>query len=196
MSASKSFRGGRRKRRPNRAPKSMRFNRMLVTSVPKVTNDTGYYYAIRLSDFVYSDIQNLFQEYKVVSVKFTARIASQLNNNSDFPTLYYAPLKHSTPSSTPASRDEILQIKGVREYQFGPSKNSISFSVNPVTFLAGLTTSGVGYSAQSGRWFTTDSINVVHNCFALWISRYNSTSSPTHTVELDITLMVEGRGTK
>lgn len=185
-----------RRRRRSATQKPMRFTRMLASVVPKVAADTGYFYAIRLSDFTYSDIQNLFQEYRLVNVKFTVRIASQLNNNADFPTLFYAPLKYSTVTSTPTNRDEVMQIKGVKEYQFGPSNNSVSFSVNPVTFAAGLTTSGVGYAPAQGRWFTTDSINVVHNCFALWISRYNTATSPTHTIDLDITGTFEAKGTK
>jgi hypothetical protein len=173
----------------------LRFTRTAVFPLAKASADTGYYLATKLSDMVNTDITNLFQEYRITNIQFRFRLPNQLNNNADFPTLYYAPYRQ-TPSSTPSLVSEITQIQGCKTFQFGPANTTVTFATKPYTLAGNLATSGPGHCLQQDKWFSTESVNVVNQSFAIFVVRYNTTSSPTHTLEYDMTYTVECRGTR
>lgn len=193
-------RGSARHNMPKRSfgspsKKVLRFTRTTVNPFSKGAADSGYYFSTSLANLVSSDILALFQEYRITNIKFTVRLPNALNNNADFPTLYYARYRQ-TPSAPPSQLSDVSQITGCRVYQFGPSKNSITFSCKPSTLAAALTSAGVGYHVEQDKWFSVESVNVQNISFAVWISRYNSTSSPTHSLEYEMTYTIECKGTR
>jgi len=173
----------------------IKFTRTTTNPFSKGAADSGYYFSTALSNMVSSDVLALFQEYRITNIKFTVRLPNQLNNNSDFPTLYYAKYRQ-TPSAPPAQLSDITQISGVKSYQFGPSSNQVSFNCKPSTLAAALTSAGVGYHVESDKWFSVESVNVQFISFAIWIARYNTTTSPTHSLEYELTYTIEARGTR
>jgi len=173
---------------------TMQFTRKLVFNQPKVAADTGSYSNPRLSDFTTSDIVAMFQKYRINRLTYKFRLINAPNNNADFPTLNIAPVSYYSVTA-PANRDEILQLTGGRSFQFGPT--NIEFVVSVVPKIArGALSSGVGYQISGPQWLDTTSTGVNHLAFGYWFARYNSTSSSSHTIEVEITANVSVMGAR
>lgn len=190
------------RRRTNRARKKKALlksspnhviTRMYVANVVKSTSDTGVFRSYNLATFPTSDIISLYQDYKIKSVKLDYLLVNAPNNNADFPTLYIAPSHYNLGGVTPANRDEVLQYKGVKCFQFGPSRLQYTQTFKPYIQM---NTTGSGLVSSSSQWLTTQSSLVPHLVCVEWIDRYNSTSSPTHTLQLNVTITVECRMTR
>ncbi len=190
----------RRSRRGRRAKGRMSsggvftFTRRVLFNQPKLAGDSGGYASPKVSDFLNSDILSMFQNYKVNSITYKFRLVNAPNNNADFPTLYIAPIKFYS-SVNPTARDEIITLGGGQTYQFGPSNVQFSISTKPTVNMSALAV-GAGNCQTQSPWIDTVSNGVYHNAFGYWISRYNSTSSPTHTIEVEIVANISCRGAK
>jgi hypothetical protein len=190
-----SRRSKRKARLPKQPKDTLLFQRKVSTNIAKIATDTGIYYFVRLADFPSaSEITSLFQFYRIKKFELKFLLVNQPNNNSSFPTLYIAP-QQSTLSGTPASRDEVLQYQGVQIHQFGPSNLVKTISTTPCVLLDSSGSVGGGMVKQS-PWLSTANNGIIHSAFVLWISRYNSTTDPTHTLELDVTAWFDAKGTK
>lgn len=169
--------------------------RSLVGTVAKVAADTGTYTSLRLLDFPgNSDASSLFAQYRISRVELKFILVSAPNNNATFPTLYIAP-QFYTPSGTPASRDEVLQFEGMQTHQFGPSNLTKTISVKPRLILDVGGQIGGGQVVPAG-WCSINNTGLQHLGFVHWISRYNSTSDPTHTLDIEYTIHFDGRMTR
>jgi len=167
-------------------------NRMWTGNVTKSATDNGAYRSVALGVFPISDITSLFAEYKIAKLEFSYILVNAPNNNANFPALYAAP-QHYLSAGSPVSRDEVTQYQGVKLYQFGPAAVRANFSYTPVVQLI---TAGVGTSNVVSPWLNTASSNVPHLTNVEWFDRYNSTSDPTHTIQLVIRATILCRGTR
>lgn len=174
----------------------MRFDRSILLGVTKITTDSGSYNTLSLSGFAgLSDIQSLFQEYRIESVKVTYKLVTSPNTVAAFPTLYTAPQGIST--GVPASRDEVLQYQGLKMFQFAPSKTEVSYTyqpkINRVVYRNALSSS---YEVSNSPWIATSDMSALFFYSVEWFDRYNTTTNPEHVIEKLLTVRVSARGTK
>jgi len=184
-----------RVRRPRRLRQgnSIVIERELIAPISKLAADSGLYRSFTLAQFPDSDIVSMFQEYRIKRVKLSWMLVNAPNNNADFPTLYTAPQHYFASGVPPASRDEVIQFKGIKHVQFGPANVCHTEAYQPFVSMDAATT---GRKFTPAPWLSTTSDTVPHYTSVEWISRYNSTSSPTHTLELVAHVVVEARGTR
>ncbi len=167
--------------------------RMWTGNVPKAASDTGTFRSFNLNTFPTSDIVSLFQDYRFKSIKVEYLLTNAPNNNADFPAIITAPTHYNVGGVTPGNRDEVLQYRGTKIYQMGPSR--VQYERKFVPYIQVLT-SGSGIIQSGSQWLTTQTGSVPHLTHVEWIDRYNSTSSPTHTVQIVVTAVIECRGTR
>jgi hypothetical protein len=176
-----------------RAGNFITIERELIAPISKLAADSGLYRSFTLAQFPDSDIVSMFQEYKIKKIRLSWMLVNAPNNNADFPTLYTAPQHHFASGAPPSSRDEVIQYKGIKHVQFGPANVMYSHTYVPFVPLDASTT---GKHFVPAPWLSTTTDTVPHYTSVEWISRYNSTSSPTHTLELIAHVVVEARGTR
>lgn len=167
--------------------------RMFASNVVKTATDSGVFRSYNLATFPTSDIISLYQDYRIKSVRLDYLLVNAPNNNADFPTLYIAPAHFNVGGVSPANRDEVLQYKGVKVIQFGPARVQASFTFKP--FIQ-MNATGSGIVNSQPMWLNTQTSATPHLVSVEWIDRYNSTSSPTHTIQLNVTVEVECKGTR
>jgi len=172
-----------------------RVKRTVVLAVTKLAADTGNYRNVKLADFVGSaDFTSLFTQYRISKVCYKYCLVNAPNNNASFPTLYVTPQQYFY-SGTPTSRDDVLQYQGLEVIQFGPAKVAHSVTTVPGTFVDASGLVGGGVPTKS-PWLSTANNGNQHFTIVDWISRYNTTSDPTHTLELQITAWFDLKGTR
>jgi len=171
---------------------SIMVERKLFQAIVKTPADTGNYRAFALNGFPTSDITSMFQEYRIRSITLTYALVNAPNNNASFPSLFVAP-QHIFSSTLPTSRDEVIQYRGSQAYQFGPSRVMYTRKFTPYVSLDASTT---GRKFVPSPWLSTSSDAVPHFTNVEWISRYNSTSDPTHSLELWAHAVVDCRYTR
>jgi hypothetical protein len=176
-----------------KAGNSVIIERELIATISKSASDSGLYRSFTLSQFPDSDIISMFQEYRIKKITLTWMLVNAPNNNADFPTLYTAPQHYFASGLPPASRDEVIQFRGVHHVQYGPA--NITHKVIYVPFVA-LDAATTGKKFTQSPWLSTTTDSVPHYTSVEWISRYNSTSSPTHTLELVAHATIEARHTR
>lgn len=162
-----------------------------IFAVPKPTSDGGATAVVELSTLYSSDVASLFSEYRILSVTSTYQLVNAPNNNATFPRLHIAPRGFS--NTAPANRDEVLQYNGVKMYQFGPANIAVKHTFVPYVWLDAVGTT-TGRQIVRSPWLSTESTTVKHNFAVNWIDRYNSTSDPTHTLEVVLDVVLEARG--
>lgn len=193
-----SKRTGKRKSRfrMTRSPKignSVTIERELIATISKGVADTGLYRSFTLNQFSDSDIISMFQEYRIKKLTLTWMLVNAPNNNADFPTLYTAPQHYFASGIPPASRDEVIQFRNTQHHQFGPA--NVVFKKTYIPFVA-LDAATTGKKFTKSPWLSTTTDVVSHYTSVEWISRYNSTSSPTHTLELVAHATIQARHTR
>lgn len=166
--------------------------RQIIQTVAKAASDSGNYRAYALSGFPDADIVSMFQEYRIKRIKLSWVLVNAPNNNASFPTVYVAP-QHIFTGSVPTSRDEVIQYRGIDNYQFGPCNLTYSRSFVPHVAIDASTS---GRKFEPSPWLSTVTDTVPHYTNVEWISRYNTTTDPTHTVELIAHAIIECRGTR
>jgi hypothetical protein len=166
-------------------------HRRNIFAIAKPTSDGGGFAFIQLSSLNASDITSLFSEYRILSVTSTYQLVNAPNNNASFPRIHIAPRGFS--NATPINRAEVLQYNGVKMHQFGPANISVKYTHIPYVWLdaVGPVT---GKQVVRSPWLATDSDTVNHNFAVNWIDRYNSTTDPTHTLEVVLDVVLEARG--
>lgn len=189
--AAKSNRGRVRKKTTN-VSNHIVIEREFIATITKLASDSGLYRSFGLNQFPDSDVVSMFQEYRIKSIKLSWMLVNAPNNNADFPTLYTAP-QHITAGVPPTSRDEVVQYKGIKHIQYGPATVVHSETYTPYVPMDASTT---GKKFLPSPWISTSTDTVPHYTSVEWISRYNSTSSPTHTLELVAHAVIEARGTR
>lgn len=175
----------------NLSNQSITLHRRQIFALGKGTTDGGGTSLIRLSSLNASDILSLFSEYRILSATVTHQLVNAPNNNASFPRLHIAP--RGFTNTSPANRDEVLQYNGVKMYQFGPANISVVYKYKPYVWLDAVGTS-TGKQVVASPWLATDSDSVAHNLAVFWMDRYNSTSDPTHTIEVVLDVVLEARG--
>lgn len=196
MNNRKSNRRSKNKARRPSVPRDLSrqaitLHRRGIFAVPKPTNDGGATAVVELSTLNASDILSLFSEYRILSVVSTYQLVNAPNNNASFPRLHIAPRGFSNVA--PINRAEVLQYNGVKMHQFGPANISVKHKFVPYVWLDAVGTS-TGKQIVKSPWLATDSDTVKHNFAVNWIDRYNSTSDPTHTLEVILDVVLEARG--
>lgn len=166
-------------------------HRRRIVALTKSASDSGQGYSFRLTDFADADIISLFQMYKITSVRLTFRLVNAPNNNATFPTLHLAPNNFS--DVTPTSIDEVRQYNNLSVYQFGPSKVQYSRTFTP-SQLVDLVGTTAGRGVMPPTWTAITNDTVIHLCAVWWLQRFNTTSDPTHTIELDTDITVQCKG--
>jgi hypothetical protein len=173
------------------AQQSITLHRRAIFTVGKAAADQGSASFLTLNTFPASDIVSLFSEYRVKSVKLTHQLVNAPNNNASFPRLHIAPRGFSNVA--PSTRDEVLQYNGVEMYQYGPANITFARTYKPYVWLDAVGTT-TGKQVVVSPWIATDTGDVRHNIAVLWLDRYNSTSDPTHTIEVVLDVVIEARG--
>jgi len=169
--------------------------RTVVVAIPKLAADSGNFRNVKLADFFgSSDFTSLFTQYRITKVTYKYTLVNAPNNNAAFPTLYVAPQQFAY-SGAPTSRDEVLQYQGVQAIQFGPAKISHNVEVVPGTFLDASGLVGGG-NVKRSPWLSSANNGNQHFTTVDWISRYDSTINPTHSIELQISAWFQLKGTR
>lgn len=186
-----------RRRRSSRTKlsNSIVFTRKFITTRAKTAADTGTYLGFNLSQFVNSDIISTFSEFRIKSLRLSWVLVNAPNNNANFPTLYVAP-QHISVGIVPTSRDEVIQYKNVKHYQFGPANLEYSQSFSPWVPVLNNTSVAAGRQFQRSPWISTVTDLVPHYVAVDWLSRYNSAPDSSHTIELIVSAVIECRGTR
>lgn len=183
------------RRKPNKfrqSSNSTKLTRVTTFNLLKLSADSGTYRSVNLSSVPSSDIQSLFQKYRIVRITTVYTLVNAPNNNADFPTLYVAPQEYSNLTSV-GSRDEVLQFRGFKQFQFGPSKMEFRHSWVPKVFA---NVDGPGKVVTVSPWLSTTTPATPHMSNIEWLDRYNSTTSNTHTIQLTLILDIEAVGTR
>jgi hypothetical protein len=183
-----------RSKRSAKSANSIVFTRKFITTRAKTAADTGTYLSFNLSQFVNSDIISTFTEFRIKSLKLSWVLVNAPNNNANFPTLYVAP--QHIALGNPTSRDEVIQYKDVKHYQFGPANLEFSQVYAPWVPVLNNTTAAAGRQFQRSPWISTVTDLVPHYVAVDWLSRYNSAPDSSHTIELVVSAVIECRGTR
>lgn len=181
---SRMMRRQRRKR-----PTYQVIQRKLVVSVGKAATDTGIFRAIALNDFPgASDLFSLYQDYKLLSLSYKY-VCVTPNAAANFPTLYIAPA-HFAKGISPSSRDEVLQYKNAKSFQYAPGNlSSPTYTFKPYVRVDG----DGGFVMTPSPWLSTSTLTTQHLSQVEWHSRY-STLDPNTTIDCVITVRVAVRG--
>jgi hypothetical protein len=183
----------RRSSRAKQNKNSIILTRKFIVTRAKTAADTGTYLGFSLSQFIDSDIQSVFTDYRFKSIKLSWVLVNAPNNNANFPTLYVAPQHISLSPTAPTNRDEVIQYKNVKHYQYGPSNLQHEQTFVPWVPLDANTT---GRKFERSPWLSTLSNIVPHYVAVDWLSRYNSATDSSHTIELIVSAVIECRGTR
>lgn len=181
------------RRKPSADTRRIVLHRRSVNVIAKNSADYGAAYVLDLSAFNSSDILSLFSEYRILSVTATHQLVNAPNNNASFPRLHIA--QRGFSNVAPTSRNEVLQYNGLKMYQFGPANISVKQKFKPYVWLDAVNSvTGTGKRIIASPWIATDSDTVRHNFAVVWYDRYNTTTDPTHTLELILDIVIEARG--
>jgi len=170
-------------------------SRKIINPITKIGSDSGSYVSFRLGDFPSaSEFTSLFTYYKIRRVELRFMLVNAPNNNADFPTLYIAPQDYVT-GGPPTSRDEVLQYQDVQTYQFGPNNIMTKCSRVPTV------TRDIGNQVGGGEivkavWLSTLNNSIQHLGFVYWLTRYNSPTDNSHTIEVEYTIHIDAKRTR
>jgi hypothetical protein len=179
-----------RRRFRRKAANTSIIHRYLSANIVKFAADSGLYRSYSMALFPSSDVTNLFQEYRIKWVELTYQLYNQLNNNSSFPTLFIAPQDWNNNAGTPSSITEVQQFQGIKTFQFGPANPTATYRFTPTVFVGG------EKLLHKSPWLSVSADTVQHMTSVEWLQRYNSTSDPTHTIQLSAKICVELRKTR
>jgi hypothetical protein len=183
-------------RRRNRVPRNMSteatVTRMYSADIVRFAADSGLYRTFQLLLFPVADLQGLYSQYRIRNIKIEYQLYNQLNNNSQFPTLFIAPQSYNE-GTTPASLSEVQQFRNVRTFQFGPSRPTYSQSFVP---YVNMVTTGPGRVPTRSPWLTTSGDAIQHLTHVDWLVNYNSVTAPTHTIRLVATAVIDLKNTR
>lgn len=183
----------RKRPRKTRPHGIIRFQREFIVTRGKVAADTGTYLGFSLSQFLDSDIQSMYTDYRITSLELTWMLVNAPNNNANFPTLYVAPQHVALSPTAPSTRDEVIQYQNVAHHQFGPSDLTFTRKFEP---WVPIDANSVGRMFCKSPWLSTVSNIVPHYVAVDWLSRYNSAVDSSHTIELVVRAVIEARGVR
>lgn len=179
-------------RPPRNISNSILATRLYQADIAKFAADSGLYRTFQPLLFPFSDFFNTFQRYRIVKIKLEYQLYNQLNNNSVFPTLYIAP-QNWTENAVPSSVNEVIQFRGCKTFQFGPSRPVYSQTFVP---YVNISTTGPGRNPVASPWLSTTTDLIQHITSVEFLQNYNNTSAPTHTIRLVATAVFELSGTR
>jgi hypothetical protein len=164
-------------------------------AIGKTAADTGRVLSTTLNDYSASELQSVFQLYKISKIKATWTLINAPNNNANFPTLHLAPQNFTF--ITPASLNEMLQYDKLKIFQFGPSRVQYSHTFTPACLLDASASAGTGQVIMPGGvpFLSTTNVNLNFVFGSYWLSRYSNVDV-THTVELTLDATIKLKGTR
>jgi hypothetical protein len=171
------------------------FTRKVTFNIAKAAADSGRVIVMTLADFASADMVALFGLYKIKSFKVTWRLVNAPNNNATFPTLHVAPQTYSI--GLPATITDVQNLTKCTTFQFGPTAISYTrhFSPGIIMDAAGTGTGQVNLSSAE-HWLTVFNTAVSHIGCSYWVSRYNTTTDATHTLEYDVEAVLALKATR
>lgn len=170
-----------------------RCKRMLTFAITRLASDSGTTRTVTLATLPgVSDFTSLFQHYRIVSVDCHWLLVNGLNANNVFPTVTVAPQHHNALIS-PITRDVVSQYHGVSVFQMAPSKNSYKRSF---AAYGPLLTVSSGQQYEKAPWYRCEDSSIPYVYAVDFITRYNNTDTPNHTLELTVIAHLEFKGTK
>lgn len=187
------------RRRVNPGPKlpgsEMTIHRRNTFALSRTATDTGRLISLSLSDFTGSELQSVFQLYKIEKVVVTWTLVNAPNNNANFPTLHSAPQNFTF--ITPTSLSEMNQYDKLKVFQFGPSKVQYKRTFTPSLLLDASSSAGTGQVIMPGAtpWVSVNNLSTNFICANYWIQRYNATDA-THTIEVNIDATIRLKGVR
>jgi len=153
-------------------------SRMLTVTLPKVAADSGTYRIVQLNNLpAFTDITNLFQEYRIDLVEYIYQMFTPNANNTYFTSLYVAP-QRTTLGGTPSSLDEVQQFAGLKVFQFGPTSQEFRISVKPSLSMDVNNSGGYG-SIRTSPWISCQNSSAVHMTVVDWLNNYNTSAVAT-----------------
>lgn len=171
------------------------FTRKTTFTIAKAAADSGRVVVMTLADFASADMVALFGLYKIKSFKVTWRLVNAPNNNATFPTLHVAPQTYSIVAPTALS--DVQNLTKCSTFQFGPTAISYTRHFTPGIIMdAAGTGTGQVNLASDANWLTVFNTTVNHIACSYWVSRYNSTTDPTHTLEYDVEAVLALKSTR
>jgi len=182
----------RRRHVPRNITSVATVDRIFSADVAKIAGDSGLYRTFQPLLFPIADFIGGYTQYRIRSFTVQYQLYNQLNNNSAFPTLFIAPQSWSE-SATPASLSEVQQFKGIRMFQFGPSRPTYTQTSVP---YVNFSTTGPGRIPTRSPWISTTSDLPQHLTHVDWLVNYNSTSATTHTIRLVVTAHFEFKNSR
>jgi len=165
---------------------------MYTADIAKVAADSGAYATFQPLLFPITDLFGSFSHYRIKRFNVEFQLYTQLNNNSAFPTLYIAPQSYNE-SATPSSLSEVVQFRGVKTYQFGPSRPTYKQSFVP---YVNMTSTGPGRVPVASPWLSTTSDLPQHMAYVSWLQNYNSSTAATHTIRIVVSAIFEFKNTR
>ncbi len=186
--------GRRRVPRPiGSADPNFSCKRSLTFAITRPASDSGTTRTVNLNLFPgVSDFTSLFQEYRIREVACHWLLVNGLNANNVFPTITVAP-QHHTATVSPLTRDVVQQYHGSSVFQTAPSRNSYHRSF-PVYGPLLSVLSGQQY--VKAPWYRCEDATIPQIFAVEFLTRYNNTDTPNHTLELTVIAHLEFRGTK
>lgn len=186
-----------RSRARTREPAYHTITRFVVNDVVKGSGsaDRGLYRSVTLNGATKNDIENLYQEFRILKVTLIYQLYTQPNNNANFPSLFIAPQQIIDNGAVPLSRDEVCQFRGAKVFQFGPNALTYRATFKPKVFA--VATGGVRGAVWTSPWLSVvggDAAN--HMLCVEWISNYNAGTDNSHTIRLSTVYTVQARFTR
>lgn len=167
-------------------------DRIFSADIGKLAADSGLYRTYQPLLFPVADFMGGYTQYRIRAITVEYQLYNQLNNNSAFPTLFIAP-QCWNESATPGSLSEVQQFKGIRSFQFGPSRPTYKQTFIP---FVNYSTTGPGRVPTQSPWISTTSDLPQHLTHVDWLVNYNSTSAATHTIRMVITAHFEFKNSR
>lgn len=188
-------RKGRRGIRSKLPGAEITVHRRFLFAIGKTAADTGRVLSTTLNDYSASELQSVFQLYKISKIKATWTLVNAPNNNANFPTLHLAPQNFTF--ITPASLTEMLQYDKLKIFQFGPNRVQYSHTFTPACLLEASASAGTGQVIMPGGvpFLSTNNINSNFIFGSYWLARYSNVDV-THTVELTLDATIKLKGTR
>jgi len=172
----KSSKGNRRNRKVRLG--ELALTRTSTVTLGKVAADGGTYRIVSLGSLPgFSDMQGLYQEYKIVSVTYRYQLYTPNATSTYFPTVYAAPQMYTLGGAV-TSLDDVQQYKDLKVFQFGPTKTEFVITVKPNVSVDINNSGGYG-EVRSSPWVSMQNTSLSHMTVVDWIGNYNTSVATT-----------------
>lgn len=159
----------------------------------------GFAYEWALSDVTnHEEFLNLFEEYRIVGVKYHMRPRLGINvatQTTDFGVLHV--WRDHDDVNTPTAQAEYLQKQSVKSWNMNKPPANASIYIKPsILFQTYESTTSTGYSPKFGQWISSNDPSVPHYGLKMWWEDVTQGTNSSATVHATITYYLQFRGTK